>query len=115
MAGSGSRVERLGEFNLQNYLSLILRSDSATKAAEGWDGDHYDVYASSEASAVLLRFAMRSDEEAAELAEAVDDMLRVVGAGGRGEGWVPAGPFPKRQGLRDHRRAAFGGDVRDRF
>ena len=70
----------LGEFNLQNYLSLTIRSDVAAEAAKGWFGDHYDVYASDEGSLAVFRVAFESVEEANEMRAALEDVLKVVRA-----------------------------------
>ena len=70
----------LGEFNLQNYLTLLLRSDAAENAAKGWGGDHYDVYVSDDASVALFRMVFPDESEAGELSMALDDIFDLVNA-----------------------------------
>jgi hypothetical protein len=88
----------LGEFNLQNYLTLTIRSDAAEEAAEGWAGDRYDVYVSGDDSVAVFRVAFADDDEADELRAAINDILRVVRADISDRGSYRLASFPSGRG-----------------
>ena len=88
----------LGEFNLQNYLTLTIRSDVAAEAAKGWNGDRYDVYVSGEDSVAVFRIAFTDEDEAEELRRAIDDLLRVVRADISDHGVYKLANFPSGRG-----------------
>ena len=69
-----------GEFGLQNYLLLRIRGLDATNAANGWSGDHYDVYVNAAESVAVFRVRFRDPAEAREFAGAQQSFLRAARA-----------------------------------
>jgi hypothetical protein len=70
----------LGQFELQNYLQLRLPGLQAVQGADGWEGDHYDVYHHGDESVAVVRVAFSSAAEATQFASAQDDLLKAGGA-----------------------------------
>ena len=59
----------MGEFQWRNYLQLALSSSTASAAAAGWTGDHYDVYTGGGASAAAFEIRFATGAEATEFAD----------------------------------------------
>ena len=77
--GSGWRKEsggQWGEFGIQNYLRLRIRSLDAVTAATGWAGDHYNVYVNGGQSAAVFRVKFASASDANEFASAQQNLLK---------------------------------------
>ena len=83
-----------GEFGIQNYLQLRLRGLDATNAANGWSGDHYDVYVSATESVAMFRVQFRDAAEAREFADAQQSFLRAASAAMSTEGSIALGQTP---------------------
>jgi hypothetical protein len=83
-----------GEFELQNELLLRLKSIDATTAADGWDGDHYDVYVSGGRSLAVFRVVFRDAEEAGAFAASQRHWLEAAGADLKTSGDVTFGAVP---------------------
>ncbi|MGE5596794.1 MAG: hypothetical protein ACM3S1_12275 [Hyphomicrobiales bacterium] len=76
----------LGEFNLRNWLQLQVRASEAIGAAQGWDGDRYDVYANGGDSVAAFRVHFANETEANEFRSAQDAFV-----GGAEADIAPAG------------------------
>jgi hypothetical protein len=61
-----------GEFELRNYLQLAIPALTAVQAADGWDGDHYDLYQHGNDAVAVFRIAFSSEGEAKEFVAAQD-------------------------------------------
>jgi hypothetical protein len=83
-----------GEFGIQNYLLLHLRGLDAANAANGWNGDHYDVYVSAAESVAVFRVKFRDATEAREFADAQQSFLRAARATMSTEGTIALGQTP---------------------
>jgi hypothetical protein len=71
---------QFGQFELQNYLQLRLPGLDAVQGADGWAGDHYDVYVHDDESVAAFRIAFSSEDEARQFTSAQDALLKAEGA-----------------------------------
>lgn len=83
-----------GEFGVQNYLRLRVRSLQAVTAAEGWAGDHYDVYVNGAESVAVFRLAFADASDAKEFASAQQSLLKDVNAVVSTEGAISLARVP---------------------
>lgn len=72
---------QFGEFELQNYLQLRIPGLQAVDGADGWTGDHYDVYVDGTSSVAVFRLAFDTGEHAQRFAAAQAKLL--VAASGK--------------------------------
>jgi hypothetical protein len=70
---------QFGEFELQNYLQLRIPGLDAINAADGWVGDHYDVYAEGQQSVAVFRVAFDSAAHAQRFEAAQVKFLKAAG------------------------------------
>lgn len=77
---------QFGQFEVQNYLQLALPGLRAVQGADGWAGDHYDVYTHGTESVAVFRIVYSSAEGASRFGQAQDDLLKAEGARASSEG-----------------------------
>lgn len=95
--GSGWKREsggHWGEFGIQNYLRLRLRSLDAVNAAKGWAGDRYDVYVNGDESVAVFRVKFASAADAQEFASAQQNLLKDVRASFSKDGSIDLARLP---------------------
>ncbi len=95
--GSGWRHEsggQWGEFGIQNYFRLRLRSLDAVNAAKGWAGDRYDVYVNGDESVAVFRVKFASAADAQEFASAQQNLLKDVKASFSKDGSIDLARLP---------------------
>jgi hypothetical protein len=65
----------LGEFHLGNFLDVELSAADAQRAADGWIGDRYDVYAADDGTAAVLAIEFADEDEADEFEAALVELV----------------------------------------
>ena len=70
---------QFGEFELQNYLQLRIPGLDAVNGADGWVGDHYDVYVDGQRSVAVFRVAFDTPAHAQRFADAQAEFLKAAG------------------------------------
>ena len=66
---------QFGEFQVRNYLQLHVSGGRSATAAQGWQGDHYDVYVNGDQSVATFRLRFASEQDAKEFVDAQKDWL----------------------------------------